>query len=98
VNQGTGNSSINATLDPASLDCFPYNVSSPLTVTLSGKANGTGSSHDNGSGKSTYLGTSYKYNFQNDFFNETFTGTNGFATGTFDGSVYTVHRTQLQKQ
>ena len=60
VHQGNGNSSINATLDPASPDCYSYNVSSPLTVNLSGQYNGNYSSHNNGSGKSTYLGTSYK--------------------------------------
>jgi hypothetical protein len=98
VNQGNGNSSINATLDPASSDCYPYNVSSPLTVNLSGQYNGNYASHNNGNGNSTYLGTSYKYNFQSDYFSETFTGTNGFATGTFDGSASTEHRTQLQKQ
>jgi len=98
VNQGNGNSSINATLAPASPDCYSYNVSSPLTVNLSGQYNSNYSSHNNGSGKSTYLGTSYKYNTQSDYFSETFTGTNGFATGTFDGSASTEHRTQLQKQ
>ena len=98
VNQGTGKSSINATLDPASSDCYFYNVSSPLTVNLSGQYNGNYSSHNKGNGHSTYLGTSYKYNSQSDYFSETFTGTNGFATGTFDGSASTEHRTQLQKQ
>lgn len=95
VNQGNGNSSINATLDPTSPDCYSYNVdvSQRYVVKLTGKYNGDYRNSQNGTGKQTYSGENYKYNSQYDGFDETFTGTNGFYSGTFTGSAETQHYT-----
>ena len=94
VNKITGETSINATLDPASTDCYALNVDSPVTVTLRGQFDGTGHNSQSGTGKITYDGgTSYtKYNYQSDEFSELFTGLGGLASGSFAGSVHTEHR------
>lgn len=97
VNRGNGNSSINATLDPSSDDCSNYNVSAPVTLNVAGKYDGNYRYSYNGTGKETYYGVNYKYNSQNDYFGETFIGTNGFYTGTFTGNAFIEHRTERQK-
>src|SRR5262249_48052486 len=97
VNKITGETSINATLDPASADWYAFNVGSPVSVNLRGQFDGTGQNSQSGTGKITVDGgTSYtKYNYQADEFSEIFTGSSGLASGSFAGSVHTEHRTNL---
>ena len=74
VNQGSGRATVFAVLDPNSLDCYTFNYfGPPLTVNLTGAATGDHTSQT-GSGTQTSSGTSYKYNFQEDFFTEAFVG------------------------
>ena len=96
--QGNGKSSINATLDPTSPDCYSFYVYAPVTMDLAGQFDGNYRNSENGTGKQTYGGgVNYNYNFQNDDFSETFTGTNGFYSGTFTGYAYTQHYTNRQQ-
>lgn len=97
LNQGNGDSSVNATLDPSSANCSNYNVYTPVTLNVTGQYDGNYRYSNNGTSKEIDYGTNRKYNFQSDFFQETFAGTNGFYTGTFSGGASTEHRTQLTK-
>lgn len=86
---GIGNVRIKATLDPASPNCVSEGsepVSGPISIDLVGQA-GSYQESEIGTGKVTDLGESYKYNFQEYHFSETFTGTNGFYSGTFSGTA-----------
>lgn len=87
VNPGTGNSSVNATLDPAAPGCFSMNVSAPVTITLTGQPDGSFHDSGNGNGMSTSFGISSKFNSSQDIFGETFTGTVGSASGSFSGDA-----------
>jgi hypothetical protein len=87
---GSGNVSINAVLDPADPTCSGTYVGPALTVGLYGQPNLTNGGErrsEKGSGQAWTDGASYKYNFQLDAFSESFTGTNGFASGTFEGTA-----------
>ncbi|MGZ8194565.1 MAG: hypothetical protein ACXWTH_02960 [Methylosarcina sp.] len=97
VNKNSGDTSINATLDPSdTTNCSSYNVFASVTVDLAGQNDGWKISNQ-GTGKSTDNGTNYKYNFQAEDFSESFTGTNGFYTGTFGGTASSIHHTSLTK-
>lgn len=81
-----GSSTVNATLDPASPDCYSYNVFAPITVTADGQADGNYANSNNGNGKYTYGRTTYKYNNKSDEWSQTFSDAdNGFYSGTFTG-------------
>src|SRR5262245_34029485 len=73
---------------------LPSNVGQAVTVNLNGQPEGSYRNSSTGTGKSTSFGTSYKYKVQTDEFTETFTGTNGFASGTFSGFAAREHRTE----
>src|SRR5207248_10173311 len=88
VNPGTGNSSVNATLYPTGPGCFATpNVSAPVTITLTGRPDGTFHDSSSGNGMSTFFGISSKFNSSQDIFGETFTGTVGSASGPFSGDA-----------
>lgn len=99
VSPNAGTSTVNATLDPASPDCYnQYNVFAPITVTADGQADGNYAGSSNGNGKQTYGGTTYKYNSKSDERSQTFSdANNGFYSGTFTGSAYISQYTQRQK-
>jgi hypothetical protein len=83
-----GSSAIYATLDPASPDCYSYNVLASITITANGQFDGNYSNSNKGNGKQTYLGTNYKFNFKSDGWSQTFSDAdNGFYSGTFTGEV-----------
>ena len=89
VKPTSGDSSVNATLDPADLSsCSSYNVFAPVTISLTGQFDGISQVSQIGNDKSTYNGTSFKSNFTLDSFSETFTGTLGFASGPISGTAH----------
>lgn len=99
VSPTNGDTSVNATLDPASPDCWDLygNITSPITMALSGRADGSyhDSRHGNGS---TQSGTEkYRYNTTHEQFGEIFDGSNGFAFATFSGASVTERNIQLQQ-
>ena len=97
VNPGSGSVNINATLNPGDLSCGGF-VGTPLVVNLSGLANGSVHQSDSGSGKAELQGDGvYMYTFQVDYFSDTFTGTNGIFSGTFDGSASASRNNNRQK-
>ena len=81
------NSTFNATLDPASPDCYSWNVFAPITVTADGQANGSYANSTNGNGKQTYGGTAVRYNNKSDTWSQTFSADDGFYSGTFTGDA-----------
>ena len=86
----SNSSSVNAMLDPASPDCYSYNVPEPITVTADGQFDGNYASSSNGNRKETSYGTSYKSNYKDDYWTQTFSDAdNGFYSGTFTGSAST---------
>lgn len=97
--KGNGRSAVNATLDPNSPDCYSYNLFAPITVTADGQFDGNYASSNNGNGKSTYGGATYKYNTKSDSWSQTFTADNGFYSGTYtgDASIYQNNERQRLK-
>lgn len=76
---------------------MPYQVPSPVTIAVNGRADGLYEDHSNGNAKTTYLGANYKYNTQGDSFSLVLTGTIGSASGPFTGSAYTSRNNERQK-
>lgn len=98
VKSNESSSTINATLDPASPDCYSYNVFAPITVTANGQFDGNYSSSNHGNGKETYLGTNYKYNSKSSNWSQTFSDAdNGFYSGTYTGGAYKSQNIGRQK-
>jgi hypothetical protein len=89
VKPTSGDSSVNATLNPASPSCISNGVFAPVTVSITGQFNGIFQQSQTGTATNTSNGMSFKSNFTSDFFTETFTGTVGFASGPFSGNVTT---------
>jgi hypothetical protein len=79
--------SVNATLDwAANPSCYAVNYSGPaLTVQINGSFNGAERTSQSGSVTQQFPGSTFKFNYQEDRFSETFTGSTGFYTGTFTG-------------
>jgi hypothetical protein len=93
VDANNGDSSVNATLDPASPSCpNKFNVFAPVTISVTGQFNGMDQDSQTGTDKSTSNGTSFKSNIKMDAFSETFTGTVGVASGPFSGNASTTRR------
>ncbi len=90
---GNGNSSVKAVLDPSSPDCFASNVSSPVTLNLSGAADGDVSVSEKGTGKATLFGINSRFNLQSDRFSETFSGAGPGGFSTFQGNAALIKRT-----
>jgi hypothetical protein len=89
VNSTSGDTIVNATLNPASPSCSSYSVSSPITISLTGQFDGVYQESRIGANTTTSDGTSFKSNFSYDSFSETFTGTIGHASGPFSGNSNT---------
>lgn len=86
VNKSSGLSSVNVLLDPAAPGCTGFNATT-LTVAISGVPTGGFSKSDTGS-STIRSGTSVeKTSFQSDSFDEAFSGSIGFFTGTFSGNA-----------
>jgi hypothetical protein len=86
MNQSTGAVSVNTVIDLSAPNCFAFNYSgAPLTVSLSGQADGNERLSENGAITQQLFGESLKFNFQSDTFSEVFTGTIGLYTGAFAG-------------
>jgi hypothetical protein len=93
VDQGNGNSSVKATLDPAAPGCSASpNVSAPVTIAVTGRPNGKSQTSTNGKTISTSNDgtsvTSFTINYTNDTFTESFTGTVGSSSGPFSNNGY----------
>lgn len=101
LNKTNGNSNINATLDPSDSNCYSENVNAPVTINLTGQYDGYHYLQGNGTNKEMLNDSGQqlisKYNFKEDTFSETFTGTTGFYTGTLTGEA-TVGRNNDRKQ
>jgi hypothetical protein len=82
-----GAASVNATLDwAANPNCYAVNYSGPaLTVRINGAFNGAERTSQSGSVTQQLPGSTFKFNYQEDRFSETFTGSTGFYTGSFTG-------------
>jgi hypothetical protein len=87
VVSGNGNATVTATLDLSNPRCFG-NVLGPITLTVSGQANGTPSFSQVGIGTSQSGGN---------FFSVTFYGSVGSVVGPFDGGSQTIRRTNRQR-
>ncbi|MGZ8934769.1 MAG: hypothetical protein ACXW04_07695 [Methylobacter sp.] len=86
VNQGNGNTSIDATLDPSDTNnCQSYNVSASVTVNLVGQFDDVYHYSISGKSNSTYYGSNVKSNSKYDHWSEIFTGTTGLYTGSING-------------
>ena len=97
VNQGNGGATVYAVLDPNSVECFVFNYAGPpLTVNLAGASTGDHSSQT-GSGTSTFSGTQFKYNFQEDAFSDNFVGVAAPGFSLYEGGVDVTRRTDRQK-
>jgi hypothetical protein len=79
VNPKDGTTNIKATLNPGDPACWVINPTGAVTVSLTGKFDGTYRKWTNGTGKETQVinGTvyTYKFNTKTDEFGEIFTGT-----------------------
>ena len=82
-----GAASVNATLDSAANpNCYAVNYSGPaLTVRINGAFDGAERTSQSGSVTQQLPGSTFKFNYQEDRFSETFTGSTGFYTGSFNG-------------
>jgi hypothetical protein len=75
-----------ATLDLSNRNCFAVNYSgAPLTLRVSGQADGNEIVSDSGVHTQQLFGETFKINFKSDAFSEVFTGTTGLYTGVMTG-------------
>jgi len=98
LTQGNGDATVSATLDPSvAADCFSINVVAPVTLNLTGRANGT--FHLSGDGFFTMQNGEQvtKGRSQSDRFLDTFIGTVGSFSGTFQGSANALRNSELQR-
>jgi len=97
VIEGNGNATVSATLDPSAADCFSINVIAPVTLDLAGRANGTFHNSSDGSFTTEFSGQVIKGRSQVEQFSDTFIGTVGSFSGTFQGSANASRNSQLQR-
>jgi hypothetical protein len=101
VNQSTGNSSVNAVLDPANPNCFTSFLygAGAIALRVIGQSDGTDRYSESGTITQTSGTSVFKQNYQGDDIYSTSTGSNGFYTGTFTGRVQSfrsTNRTQIK--
>ncbi|MDR6859837.1 hypothetical protein [Variovorax guangxiensis] len=95
VDQKTWKATLNVTVSGSDPGCYSTSTV-PITINLTGIPDGN--YFDTHSGHGTVTATNgYKVNYkmQSDTITENFTGTNGFFTGNFQGSLQINRRTDL---
>jgi len=97
VNEGNGNSFVNVVLDPASPDCVSENVNAPITIALSGRADGYYINSSRGHGMYQEGGHIVKYDQTDAEYSEVFDGTVGEWSG-FGGTAQAGQRRELLKE
>ena len=97
VNGVNGHATVYAVLDPDSAECGSFNyVGPPLIVNLTGVPAGDHTSQT-GSGMQTYSGTRYRYNYQEDYFSESFIGAAIPGLTDYEGLVGVTRRIDRQQ-